>query len=241
MPPGPRRMSAAPNATRTDRPFTRADLDAATPRVLNKGRWANAIVSVYERSGSLWVVKDFRACPFPYRETLGRLMVSRELSALDRLQGVNGVPAGAFRIDAYALAYRFVPGIEMADAGPDRATPDFFRALEAVVLAMHRRNIVHLDLRYGGNILLSDSGEPLLLDFQSHVKLGGLPHFLKKLLEAVDLAGVYKHWSHRHPDSLGAERLAFLDRANAWRKLWVLKGYFGLKPQHHKNRPPGDA
>ncbi|MCG6875057.1 MAG: hypothetical protein LJE97_08190 [Betaproteobacteria bacterium] len=234
-------MSATANAPRTDQPFTRADLGNGTARILNKGRWANATVFVHEHAGVKWVVKDFHDCPVPYRETLGRLMVSRELSALERLRGLSGVPADTFRIDAYALAYRFVPGIEMADAGPERATPDFFRALEAVVLSMHRRNIVHLDLRYGGNILVSDADEPLLVDFQSHVKLRGLPRFVKRLLVSVDLAGVYKHWSHRHPDSLGAERLAFLGRANSWRKLWVLKGYFGFKPQHHKNRPPGDA
>lgn len=234
-------MSAASNTPQTDRPFTRADLGHATPRILNKGRWANATVFIHEHAGLPWVVKDFNACPFLYRETLGRFMVSRELSALERLRGLAGVPARAFRIDAYALAYRFVPGIEMADAGPDRATPEFFRALEAIVLAMHRRSIAHLDLRYGGNILVSDTGEPLLVDFQSHVKLGGLPGYLRRMLESVDLAGVYKHWSHRHPDSLGAERLAFLGRANTWRKFWVFKGYFGLKPQHHKNRPPGDA
>ncbi len=234
-------MSADPHAPRIDQPFTRADFGRNVPRILNKGRWANATVFVHEQADAQWVVKDFRDCPLPYRETLGRLMVSREVSALERLRDLAGVPSGAFRIDAYALAYRFVPGIEMADAGPDRATPDFFRALEAAVLAMHRRNIAHLDLRYGGNILVSDADEPLLIDFQSHIKLDGLPGFLKRILENADLAGVYKHWSHRHPDSLGAERLAFLGRANRWRRLWVLKGYFGLKPHHHKNNPPGDS
>lgn len=234
-------MSAPPHAPRAHRPFTRTDLERGAPRILNKGRWANATVLVHEQEGAQWVVKDFLDCPLPYRETLGRFMVNRELSALERLRGLAGVPSDAFRIDAYAFAYRFVPGIEMADAGPDRATPEFFRALEAVVLAMHVRNIAHLDLRYGGNILVGDAGEPLLVDFQSHVKLRGLPGFLRKWLENVDLAGVYKHWSHRHPDSLGAQRLALLGRANRWRKLWVLKGYFGLKPQHHKNPPPGNS
>lgn len=234
-------MSACSNAPRTDRPFSRSDLEHVAPRILNKGRWANATVSVHEHAGAQWVVKDFHDCPLPYRETLGRFMVGREISALQTLHGLAGVPAGAFRIDAYALGYRFVPGIEMADAGPDRATPEYFRALEATVLAMHARNIAHLDLRYGGNILVSEANEPLILDFQSHVKLGGLPRFLTRLLEKTDLAGVYKHWSHRHPDSLGAERLAFLGRANRWRKLWVLKGYLGFKPQRHKNHPPGSA
>lgn len=234
-------MSADANTSRTDRPFKRADLRHGRPRILNQGRWANATVFVHDHGGLQWVVKDFHDCPRAYRETLGRLMVSRELSALERLRGLAGVPSGAFRIDAYALAYRFVPGIEMADAGPDRATPEFFLALEAAVLAMHGRNIAHLDLRYGGNILVGEADEPLLLDFQSHVKLGGLPGFLRKVFEKADLAGVYKHWSHRHPDSLGTERLAFLGRANRWRRLWVLKGYFGFKPQHPKHRPPEDA
>ena len=234
-------MSADTNDYGTASPFSRADLVRAAPRILNRGRWANATVLLYTHAGVQYVVKDFRNCPLPYRATFGRFMVRRELSALERLRGLVGVPAGVFRVDAYALAYRFVPGIEMADAGPDRATPEFFRALESVVVAMHRRGIAHLDLRYGGNILVSDTDAPLIVDFQSHVKLGGFPRFLRRALENVDLAGVYKHWSHRHPESLGAERLAFLGRANSWRRLWVLKGYFGLKPQHHKNRPPENS
>ena len=231
-------MSVDSHASGAATPFSRADLGGAAPHVLNKGRWANATVLLHMHAGAQWVVKDFRGCPLPYRTTFGRLMVRRELSALERLRGLSGVPADVFRLDAYALAYRFVPGIEMADAGPDRATPEYFRALESVVLAMHGRGVAHLDLRYGGNILVSDAGAPLIVDFQSHVKLGGLPGFLRRGLENADLAGVYKHWSHRHPESLGAERLAFLARANKWRRLWVLKGYFGLKPRHHKNDPP---
>jgi hypothetical protein len=234
-------MSADLNAPRIQKPFSRADLDHGARRVLNEGRWANATVYIHEHAGTLWVVKDFRDCPLPYRETLGRFMVGRELSALQRLRGLAGVPAGAFRVDAYALAYRFVPAIEMADAGPDRATPAFFESLEATVRGMHERKIAHLDLRYGGNILVGDDASPLLVDFQSHVNLAGWPPFLTRMLENVDLAGVYKHWSHRHPESLGTERLAFLDRANRWRRLWFLKGYFGLKPQHHKHRPPGNS
>ncbi|TFH26059.1 MAG: hypothetical protein E4H00_11085, partial [Myxococcales bacterium] len=120
-------MSADANAPRTVQPFSRADFERSAPRILNQGRWANATVFVHEHAGLAWVVKDFHDCPLPYRETLGRFMVNRELSALERLRGLPSVPAEAFRIDAYALAYRFVAGIEMADAGPDRATPEFFR------------------------------------------------------------------------------------------------------------------
>jgi hypothetical protein len=235
-------MSADPNAfPPPDPPFSRADLAAGAPRVLNKGRWANATVLLYQRSGKHWVVKDFRPCPFLYRHTFGRLMVRRELSALARLRGIPGVPAQAFRVDDFALAYRFVPGEQIARVGAEGATPEYFQALERAVLAIHERGIAHLDLRYGGNILVTDRGEPFVLDFQSHVKLAGLPAWLKRVLVGADLSGLYKHWSHRHPDTLGPERLAFLERASRLRKLWVFKGYLGLKPHHRKKRNSADT
>lgn len=221
-------------------PFVRADVAAGAPRLLNKGRWANATVLLYEHGGEQWVVKDFSRCPFFYRHTIGRMMVRRELSALERLRGVPGVPAAAFRLDAFALAYRFVAGKQIAQVGAEGATPEYFQALERAVLAIHARGIAHLDLRYGGNILVTDRAEPLVLDFQSHVKLAGLPAWLKRVLVGADLSGLYKHWSHRHPDSLGPERLAFLERAARLRRLWVLKGYLGWKPHHRRKRDPAD-
>jgi hypothetical protein len=224
-----------------DLPFTRADLARAAPQVLNRGRWANATVLLFEHGGAQWVIKDFRSCPLLYRETFGRFMVRRELSALAALRGVPGVPSDAFRLDDYALAYRFVAGQQIARVGAEGATPDYFKALERTVLAIHARGIAHLDLRYGGNILVSDRAEPLVLDFQSHVKLAGLPAWLRRVLVGADLSGLYKHWSHRHPDTLGPERLAFLERATRLRKLWVFKGYLGWKPHHRSKRTPPEA
>jgi len=235
-------MSAYPNALLPpDPPFTRADLAAGAPRVLNQGRWANATVLLYERGDEQWVIKDFRPCPYLYRHTFGRFMVRRELSALVRLRGVPAVPAAAFRLDDFALGYRFVAGEQIARVGAEGATPEYFRALERAVLAIHERGIAHLDLRYGGNILVTDRGEPLVLDFQSHVKLARLPAWLKRVLTGADLSGLYKHWSHRHPDTLGPERLALLGRASRLRKLWVFKGYLGWKPRHRKKRDSADA
>ncbi|MCZ7565939.1 MAG: hypothetical protein M5U08_20880 [Burkholderiales bacterium] len=209
--------------------------------MLNQGRWANATVLLFEHCGEQWVIKDFGPCPFAYRHTLGRWMVHRELSALAQLRGVPGVPADAFRLDAFALAYRFVAGQQIARVGASGATAEYFEALERTVRAIHARGIAHLDLRYGGNILVTDRTEPVVLDFQSHVRLAGLPAWLRRLLIGADLSGLYKHWSHRHPDTLGPERAAFLARATRLRRLWVFKGYLGWKPRHAKKpRPPGD-
>lgn len=197
--------------------------------MLNRGRWANANVFIHIHEGAKWVVKDFRDCVAPIRITVGRFLIAREVRALERLGGIGGVPTDAFRVDPYALAYRFVPGIEMAVAGPERATPAYFHELEALVLAVHNRGLAHLDLRSGGNIMVTDAGSPFVVDFQSHVRVGFLPGFLKRMLVNIDFGGVYKHWADRHPESLGAERSALLAKARRWRKLWLWRPYFWMK------------
>ncbi len=157
-------------------------------------------------------------------------MAGRELSALRKLSGIPGFPEDAFRLDRYAIAYRFVPGSEIGQARQELLTPGFFEQLESLVGRMHGRDIAHLDIRTGGNVLVTERGNPLILDFQSHVDLAGLPGFLRRILIAVDRAGVYKHWSNRAPGTLGEEREAHLRRMNGWRRYWVLKGYLGVKP-----------
>jgi len=234
-------MSTDPDTSAVSQPFVRADFGSeARRRLLNQGRWANATVFIHEQGGAQWVVKDFIDCPLLYRKTVGRFMVGHELSALERLRGLSSIPADAFRVDACALAYRFVPGKELADVGPDRATPAFFRQLEETVLAMHNREIAHLELRSGGNILVTDAATPLLIDFQSHLKSRYLPRFLKRILYTFDLGSIYKHWSHRHPDSLGAERRAVLARVTGWRRFWWWRPYFWMKRPQDDTRSAGE-
>ncbi len=80
---------------------------------------------------------------------------------------------------------------------------------------------------------MTDRGEPLILDFQSNVRLEGLPRFLRDLLVDVDRSGIYKHWARRVPDSLGGERAALLERMNRLRRFWIFKGYLGIKKDAH--------
>ena len=222
-------------------PFTREEFDRSGARLLHGGRWGNADISLFRKNGESWVVKDFRHCPPGVRHTWGICMAGRELSALRRLSGIPGFPQDAFRLDRYAIAYRFVPGNEIGQGDPDLLTPGFFESLESLVERMHERDIAHLDIRTGGNVLVTEEASPLILDFQSHVRLGGLPGFLRRILVAVDLAGVYKHWSIRAPGSMGEEREEHLRRMNTWRRYWILKGYLGIKPGPARSTDAGDA
>jgi hypothetical protein len=216
--------------------FSRTDLERGPCQPLHQGRWANAVVSLLEFGGSRWVVKDFRPRSFPVRHLIGRLLIRREAAGLRRVDGLAGTPQGAFRIDAFALAYRFVPGRGLRKCPPEALRPDFFPALERNVLAMHARaRVVHLDMRNADNILVTDSGEPLLLDFQSHLGLGWMPGPLRRFAQRIDLAAIYKHWVRRSPATMGPERMALLDRINRLRPLWAVRGYMGSSRdgRHH--------
>jgi hypothetical protein len=215
-------------------PLTRAELGRSPGKVISPGRWANAILSVVQRGGEQWVVKDFRARPLLIRNTIGRFLVRRELRALRMLAGLNGVPADAFRIDAHALAYRFIPGAPLTGADEQRKNAEFFLSFERLLTEVHARGLVHLDVRNGRNVLITGSGQAALIDFQSHLGTAHLPRGLRGWMERFDMAGVYKHWDRHHPQSLGEARSALLAGMNRWRRLWPFRGYLGVR-----NSDPG--
>jgi RIO-like serine/threonine protein kinase len=213
-------------------PFTRAQFERDPGEVVSRGRWANAVLYVHRHAGKRWVVKDFRPRAFAVRNTIGRLLIRREIRALRKLAGVAGVPAGAFRLDAHALAYGFVPGAPLSETDLGSRAADFFARLERLLAEVHAQGgILHLDVRNARNVLVSEQGEPVLLDYQSHVGTGWMPARLRRWGERFDLAGVYKHWERRSPETLGEARANLLAQVNWWRRLWVLRGYFGMRPK----------
>lgn len=210
-------------------PFTRADLARARVTLLRDGRWANACVSRVEIDGVAWTLKDFSGRSGWVRLTLARFLLARELRALARLRGIEGVPGEAFRVDAGAIAARFVPGDAVGGLDDTRITPDYLIRLEALMRAVHERGIVHLDTRGGGNILCSPAGEPGIIDFQAGFSTRWMPGGLRRVVEAIDMSGVYKKWLKHQPAAMGEARRAEFERINRLRRFWVLRGYLGKK------------
>lgn len=205
-------------------PFTRADVAHADKQLIRRGRWPKAELWRARIAGDEWVVKDFRPRDFVTRNTIGLWLLGREWRALARVSGVPGTPPDAFRIDRYALAYRFIPGRPLAKV-PFREQPrEYFEKLESLLEAVHARGVVHLDNRNCNNILMTDRGEPALVDFESNIATGRLPRGISEWLRGFDRAGVYKHWARANRDSMGTDRQAVLDSMNRWRKVWVLRG-----------------
>lgn len=219
------------------KPFDRATLAAAQRQLLRDGRFANARVERVRVAGVDWIFKDFSSRAFLVRHTVGRFLLGREVRALRRLDGIAGVPAQAFRVDAFAMAARFVPGRALADTPDGPFSTEFLLALEALLRQVHARGIVHLDTRGGGNLLIGPDGAPGIIDFQAALSTRWLPRALRGWLEGMDLSGVYKKWQRWQPDTLGGARAARLERQNRWRRFWFLRGYLGLR----KKRKPRET
>ena len=219
------------------KPFDRATLAAAQRHLLRDGRFANARVERVRVAGVDWIFKDFSSRAFLVRHTVGRFLLGREVRALRRLDGIAGVPAQAFRVDAFAMAARFVPGRALADTPDGPFSTEFLLALEALLRQVHARGIVHLDTRGGGNLLIDADGAPGIIDFQAALSTRWLPRALRDWLEGMDLSGVYKKWQRWQPDTLGGARAARLERQNRWRRFWFLRGYLGLR----KKRKPRET
>lgn len=224
----------APNAPP---PFDRARIAAAERALLRDGRFANARVERVRIDGVDWIVKDFASRAFVVRQTVGRFLLGREVRALRRLEGLPGIPSQAFRVDAFAIAARYVPGrtlgrVEIEDG---RMSAEFLGALEALLRQVHGRALVHLDTRGGNNLLMRPDGAPGIIDFQAAVSTRWMPAPLRAWFEGLDLGGIYKKWQRFQPEAMGAARRAHFERMNRWRRLWVIRGYFGLR---RKTPPP---
>ena len=81
-----------------------------------------------------------------------------------------------------------------------------------------------MDLRHKGNILVSEKGEPFLIDFNSSCAFkekGLLRRYLFPVLRWVDYGGLLKLKKRIAPALLTPDELDFLKRFERLRKLWI--------------------
>jgi hypothetical protein len=213
------------------RAFTRADLTRAERHLLRDGRFANAKVERVRLDGVDWIFKDFSSRAWWVRHGFGRFLLGREVRALQRLEGLPGIPSMAFRVDGFAMAARFVPGrtLGRVELDGEPLSAQFLAALEALLQQVHARGLVHLDTRGGNNLLMMPDGAPGIIDFQAALSTRWMPLPLRRWFEGLDLGGIYKKWLQFQPEAMGAQRREHFERMNRWRRMWVFRGYFGWR------------
>ncbi|MBY0398886.1 hypothetical protein K2X89_01225 [Myxococcota bacterium] len=147
--------------------FARRQIRPGTRAVLSRGGWGNPDVLLVDAEAGLVVVKDFSARSAFVRTWLGPWLLRREVRAYARLVGMVGIPRLLGWIDEAAIALEYRPGELLSRNLSGRLPPGFVDRLEGVIAEMHRRGVVHLDLRHRSNVLAARDGEPVVLDFAS--------------------------------------------------------------------------
>lgn len=148
----------------------RATLADHVCRVLNRGGWGNPDVLLVETGSTRVVVKDFAPRSRWVRRFLAPRLLAREAAAYHRLEGVAAVPRLLGRIDDLAIVLEYRPGVLLSRSLRGTLPQAFLPELEAAIGEMHRRGLVHLDLRHRSNVLAGEDGRPVVIDFASALR-----------------------------------------------------------------------
>lgn len=147
--------------------LSRGEIPVRTREVLSRGGWGNPDVLLVESATGPVVVKDFAPRGWLVRRWLGPWLLRREARAYQRLAGITAIPRLLGWLDATAIVLEFRPGVYVSRGLAGRLPPEFVAHLEEAVCEIHRRGVVHLDLRHRSNVLAGQDGRPVVIDFAS--------------------------------------------------------------------------
>ena len=144
--------------------------------VLREPTSTRPVLWIAEEGGVEAVVKDYSPNGFFYRNLIGRFLVWREQKAYRRLRGLKGVPALLRVIDGRPWCFSASDGENLENLEIRRRLPrSFFDELENLVREVHRRGLVHCDLKRAPNLLVGRDGKPYILDWSASVFRHELP------------------------------------------------------------------
>lgn len=208
-------MSAGQNGV----PASPDAVERATVRLLGKVGSLHAKVRLIEVDERRWVAKDYRETNPLWRWTVGLWSLRRELRALERLAGIDGIPALERRVGRWILVMTYYRGRDVGRVPAEEQDDAFYARLLALVREMHSRGVVHLDLRQRRNVLVQPNGLPAIIDFGASLVVPR-SGWLLRTLARIDVSGVLKYKQRARPQSLTRDEAAMLAREERRRRYW---------------------
>ena len=193
--------------------------DDSSPRVERLKQDAFGAIYRVREGARMLIRRDTRTARVGLR-WFARHVARREVRALQKLEGLRGVPR-LLHSDRDVVERSYIGGLPMQEAQP--RDPDYFHAARRLVLAMHRRGVVHNDLAKEPNWLVTATGEPALVDFQMAViRPRHTPMF--RLLALEDLRHMLKHKRSYCPAQLTPIERKVLARRSWIARTWAATG-----------------
>jgi predicted Ser/Thr protein kinase len=193
--------------------------------VLKRGPWFKADILRFQHAGGALILKDFSSKSRLMR-WFGRRQLKREQRALERLQGIDGFPRVLGEILPCALLLEPMRGGAITRfrrrTAEDKAP--LLDRLDRLIQAMHARGVAHLDLRKRDNILVTEAGEPSIIDFNASIAFepGSIAaRLFFPFLRGVDRGALLK-WRHfLLPERLSETEQRRVRRQSRLRRLWI--------------------
>jgi hypothetical protein len=162
-----------------DLPLTADLLGAPYRRRVVLKRDFYAAVGIYDREDGganpcvllkVYHTDSFAGAPLGW---LGRLLCRREMRYFQLLDGIDGIPRLLGAHGDSGLVREFIPGCNLREYRR-HSTPDeeFFPGLKKILTQVHARGISHNDLSKPENVLVTEEGAPVLIDFQIALAAG---------------------------------------------------------------------
>lgn len=201
--------------------WTREELESLPRTLLSRDSRLKPGVWLVKHPDGDGVVKD-TARLTRSRRRLGRWLLNRERRALERLDGIDGIPRVLARIDRDAFVCARVPGKPLDAEAFRRAPRELVTALHHLMDRIHDRGVYHLDLHQRQNILVDDDGRPHLVDFGAALMPGPIARALfGRLLGWVDRQSTLKYLARFAPECLEPDEARAVLRRHRLRKLWI--------------------
>lgn len=191
------------------------------------------------------VRRDLRAAPI-WTRFVARRLASREARALQAASDVAGTPdvIGRTRNE---LVRSWIAGRPMQEVRP--TDPVFYAEARRLLQRLHRALVTHNDLHKEPNWLVTEEGDPALVDFQLASTFRRRTRWFR-LLALEDLRHLLKHKKKYCRDALTAREWAVLRKrswpARWWRRtvkpvyVWFTRRVLGWADREggHDRRPP---
>ncbi len=206
--------------------LTREDLSTKMVEVLREGKpWQPDILLVRLESGQA-VVKDYAPRGFLYRFFVGVWSTWREAAIYRKLAGIRGIPSCLGKIDRHALAIEYIPGKTASKFKRGELSPEFFIKLRRVIDAVHDRGIVLCDMRNNKNVIVTEAGDPVLIDFCTAFGRGSRLNFIRTGIYNIfyrdDLLGIAKLKKNLAPELMTPHEREGLEKGLPFQKEVIL-------------------